>query len=75
MFAFQIRMNVRETHVHTENASTPQGLTSVSVLLDSSRLQPGQSAEVTHTQTCTHTYNLRGCMCLLCYLFVSARSG
>lgn len=55
MFILQIRMNVREAHVHMENVWTPKGLTSVNVLLDSSQLQPEQSAEVTHARTNTHT--------------------
>ncbi len=55
-FVLQMMMNVRETRVHMENVWTPQGLTSVSVLLDSRLLQRGQSAEVTHTHTDTHVH-------------------
>lgn len=70
IFVLQMLMNVRETRVHMENVWTPKGLTSVSVLLDSRLLQPGQSAEVTYAYTYTdmYTHTLRGCMCLLCFI-------
>lgn len=55
-----MKMNVKETLVHMENVSTLKGRTSVSVLLDSKPLQPGQSAEVssTHTHTPTHLWDI-----------------
>ena len=49
-------MNVTETRVRTENASTHPGPTSVSVPLASRPLPPRQSVEVKNTHATTHTY-------------------
>lgn len=57
---FQMKMNVKETLAHMENVSTLKGRTSVSVLLDSKPLRPGQSAEVSSTPAHTRTNTLMG---------------